>query len=297
MKSTQILIYTFLLFFTLGCNFSAKDKKLYKTESGFEYEIIKSGNNTSLHMADVVKLHIMQYADDSLMNTTYNSMPEFVKIDSTTIMNYDYTAILPLLHVEDSAVCYFPTTQIIKNAKRDVEEVPFYLQKAKHIKVCIKVLNSYKSDSIARLDFNKENGIYMAKVEKKDSINLLKTRMQFDSLINKLSGPIIKLQNGICMYVIKAGTGKSLVLGDSINIHYKSYLANGKFLESTDPQKPLVLKKSGNYEIKGFYQAITNLTKGSIAKLFIPATEAYGKRGDGEKVPPFSNLIIEVEIL
>jgi FKBP-type peptidyl-prolyl cis-trans isomerase len=296
MKRINIIIYAWLLFFTSACNFNAATKKLQKSAAGFEYEIIKSDSNINLKFGDVVKLHLTQYADDSLMNTTYTSLPEYIKIDSATINKFDYTAILPLLHINDSAVCYFSTTQIIKNAAND-KEIPEFLKTTKQIKVCIKVLKSYQNDSIASKEYFGDKAVYMSALQKKDSVNLVQANLQFDSLINKETGPVTKLLSGIYVKVIKTGTGNRGVSGDSISILYKSYLPDGNLVEASNAQNPLVLKKSGEYAIKGFYEATANLTKGSMAKLFIPAMAAYGKSGYGRKVPPFSNLIIEVEIL
>lgn len=296
MKSIHLVFYTGLLFFIAACNLNASTKKLQKSASGFEYEIIKSNSSINLKLGDVVKLHLTQYADDSLMNTTYNSHAEYIKIDSATINKFDYTAILPLLNIKDSAVCYFSTAQIIKRAEK-AEEIPAFLKKAKQIRVCIKILKSYQNDSIAGKEFFSEREVYMSVRKKKDSINFVQANLQFDSLINKETGPFTKLQSGIYVKVIKTGTGSRVVSGDSVTIYYKSYLPDGNLVEASNAQKPLVLKNSGEYAIKGFYEATANLTRGSVAKLFIPAKAGYGIKGYGKKVPPFSNLIIEVEIL
>jgi FKBP-type peptidyl-prolyl cis-trans isomerase len=296
MKTIHLIFYAGFLFFIAACNLNKSTKKLQKSASGFEYEIIKSNSSINLKLGDVVKLHLTQYADDSLMNTTHNSHAEYIKIDSAAINRFDYTAILPLLNINDSAVCYFSTAQIIKSAE-NAEEIPAFLKKAKQIRVCIKILKSYQNDSIAGKEFISEREIYMSALEKNDSLNFVKANLQFDSLINKEAGSVTKLQSGIYVKVVKTGTGSRVVSGDTVTINYKTYLPDGKFVEASNAHKPLVLRKAGVYAIKGFYEATINLNRGSMAEIFIPAKAAYGKSGYGKKVPPFSNLIIRVEVL
>ena len=67
----QLLSITVFALLLISCSTSNKEGGFKKTASGFEYKIIKSARpGDSIHRRDVVKVHLYQYIDDSLLNTT-----------------------------------------------------------------------------------------------------------------------------------------------------------------------------------------------------------------------------------
>lgn len=49
--------------------------------------------------------------------------------------------------------------------------------------------------------------------------------------------------------------------------------------------------------IPGWTEGLCLLPQGSKARLVIPEQLAYGARGAGQKIPPYSTLIFEIELL
>jgi FKBP-type peptidyl-prolyl cis-trans isomerase FkpA len=49
--------------------------------------------------------------------------------------------------------------------------------------------------------------------------------------------------------------------------------------------------------IAGWDEAITYFNKGGKGKVYIPAMLGYGGNAQGEKLPAFSDLIFEIEVL
>ena len=52
-----------------------------------------------------------------------------------------------------------------------------------------------------------------------------------------------------------------------------------------------------NGVIAGWIEALTLMPVGSKWELTIPHSLAYGERGAGASIPPFSTLVFEVELL
>ncbi|MCC6679147.1 MAG: FKBP-type peptidyl-prolyl cis-trans isomerase [Phycisphaerales bacterium] len=83
---------------------------------------------------------------------------------------------------------------------------------------------------------------------------------------------------------------------DKLTVQYSGFLGNGlKFDTSRDKPQPFTFTQGTL--IPGWNVGLLGATKGTIRRLAIPATMAYGERGAGRTIPPNSNLYFEVEIL
>ena len=92
------------------------------------------------------------------------------------------------------------------------------------------------------------------------------------------------------------GTGKKPSLQDKVKTHYHGTLINGKVFDSSVQRgEPISFPVNG--VIKGWTEALQLMPVGSKFKLYIPYQLAYGERGAGADIKPFSALIFEVELL
>jgi FKBP-type peptidyl-prolyl cis-trans isomerase FklB len=94
---------------------------------------------------------------------------------------------------------------------------------------------------------------------------------------------------------LTAGTGETPKLTDKVTTHYKGTLINGKQFDSSYDRGEPVLSVSG--VIKGWTEALQLMKVGDKWKLYIPYDLAYGERGAGRDIPPYSTLIFEIELL
>lgn len=103
------------------------------------------------------------------------------------------------------------------------------------------------------------------------------------------------LPDGLQYKVIKEGSGKKPAATDTVSVHYRGTLVDGKEFDSSykrgEPTEFPV-----NAVIRGWTEALQMMSEGSKWILYIPANLAYGSRGVGP-IGPNEALIFEVELL
>lgn len=113
---------------------------------------------------------------------------------------------------------------------------------------------------------------------------------------NKKQAGIQVTPSGLQYQVLTKGTGVSPKLTDTVLVHYKGTLLDGKQFDSSyDRNEPISFPLNG--VIPGWTEGVQLMQPGAKYKFFIPYQLAYGERGAGNDIPPFSTLIFEVELL
>ncbi|MCB0546703.1 MAG: FKBP-type peptidyl-prolyl cis-trans isomerase [Phaeodactylibacter sp.] len=104
------------------------------------------------------------------------------------------------------------------------------------------------------------------------------------------------LPSGLQYEVLKEGNGSKPSATDKVTVHYHGMLIDGTVFDSSiERGQPATF--GVNQVIKGWTEALQLMPEGSKWKLYIPSDLAYGSRGAGPKIGPYSTLIFEVELL
>jgi len=109
-------------------------------------------------------------------------------------------------------------------------------------------------------------------------------------------GSVVTTASGLQFKLMRAGTGASPQASDTVKVHYRGTLADGKEFDSSysrgaPAEFPL------NRVIKCWTEGVQRLQVGGMAKLTCPPAIAYGERGAGGVIPPNATLNFEVELL
>lgn len=113
---------------------------------------------------------------------------------------------------------------------------------------------------------------------------------------NKKQANVIETASGLQYEVLTEGKGKVPSREDKVRVHYTGSLIDGTVFDSS-VQRGQPAEFPVNGVIAGWIEALTLMPVGSKWRLTIPHNLAYGERGAGASIPPFSTLIFEVELL
>jgi len=113
---------------------------------------------------------------------------------------------------------------------------------------------------------------------------------------NRKKDAVITLPSGLQYKVIKKGAGKTPKATDTVTVNYMGSLINGTEFDSSYRRgQPASFKVNG--VIRGWTEALQLMQEGAKWQLFIPSDLAYGERGAGRDIGPYSTLIFEVELI
>ncbi len=106
-------------------------------------------------------------------------------------------------------------------------------------------------------------------------------------------------ESGLYYVEIKKGTGKKAEVGKRVKVLYTGKLLDGTKFDSSAAHggKPFEFTLGKHQVIKGWDEGIAKMRVGGKAELIMPSKLAYGKRGGGKKIPPYSPLVFEVELV
>ncbi len=113
---------------------------------------------------------------------------------------------------------------------------------------------------------------------------------------NKKKEGVKVTKSGLQYKVIKEGKGKKPGLQDTVKVHYKGTLLNGKEFDSSYKRHQPAVFKVGQV-ISGWQEALQLMPVGSTYELYLPPDLAYGDRGAPPVIEPGSMLIFKVELL
>jgi FKBP-type peptidyl-prolyl cis-trans isomerase FkpA len=105
-----------------------------------------------------------------------------------------------------------------------------------------------------------------------------------------------KTASGIVITTIKEGTGASPKSSDTVKVHYRGMLVNGKEFDSSYGRgQPTSFPL--NRVIPCWTEGMQTMKTGGKSKLVCPPNLAYGSRGIPGTIPPDATLVFEVELL
>ena len=188
--------------------------------------------------------------------------------------------------------------RIIPQLKHDFPEVNDSILR-------VALVASVKKDSTLLSDSISENIISEAqrKIMEKQKAEKMKeaeaNKKAGDQFLaqNKTKEGVVTTPSGLQYKILKKGNGAKPKATDKVEVVYEGKTLDGKVFDATVKHG----KDSDTFNvgglIKGWTEALQLMPVGSKWELYIPQELAYGERGAGNDIPPYSTLIFTLELL
>ena len=162
-------------------------------------------------------------------------------------------------------------------------------------------------DIVSKDDLAAEQANYMQEVQKRQA----EEPEEIAEFVKENKITVKPTAEGLYVIVKKKGNGPKVATGKEINVNYTGRLLDGTMFDSSvegDARSGEIYEPSRTYEpmtyvvgrdklINGWEQGVMGQPAGTILQLVIPSALAYGPRGAGTQIPPYSPLVFDIEII
>jgi FKBP-type peptidyl-prolyl cis-trans isomerase len=259
-----------------------------KTKEGLSYKIFSTGKGEKIKPGQLLKINFKSEVGDSVLFSTFEHIPAYGKYDTTVQAAYDFIDFLGEMNIGDSAV-YVRSVDTLQ--KKGMLQYGGAFKKGGTIKGYLKVISAFKDEAAMGVDHEKE-----VEIEKQREIAGL------EKFVKEKGGNAQKTPGGVLVVMEKEGTGAPADSGMKVTVNYTGYLKNGKKFDSNMDSsfqhvKPYEFIVAAHQVIPGWDEGIRLFKAGGKGKMYVPAMLAYGPQSQGERMPAFSDLVFDIELL
>ena len=106
---------------------------------------------------------------------------------------------------------------------------------------------------------------------------------------------VVTTESGLQYEVLRAGDGPTPTMGQSVQLHYRGTLPDGREFDSSYDGEPAVF--AVGQLVQGFNEALMLMPVGSHYRVVLPGDLAYGPQRRSELIGPNQALVFEIEVL
>jgi FKBP-type peptidyl-prolyl cis-trans isomerase len=287
MKKAYWLLFILSLISFFACN--SDYPGFNQTDSGLYYKFyVENESGAQPKEGDVLTVSMIYRTNDSILFNSSN-LPEAFRFPlDPPGFSGDIFEGLAMMHVGDSATFIIPADSL----KRYGNLPP--LDTGTMLYFDIKLISIQ-----LQAEFEKEQEII--KQQQAEALEKMKAIESEDISTyvkdNKIG--IKPSESGMYFIVKRNGSGSKAVKGKVVEIHYSAEFLNGKKLFSSHDEsgESICFELGKGFEIPAIEEALLKMNAGSVSKLIVPSSIAYGEKGIADLVPPYSPLIFELELL
>lgn len=123
-------------------------------------------------------------------------------------------------------------------------------------------------------------------------------RAAFRAQMLKRYPDAVGLPSGLMYVPLKPGTGRGAEKGQTVSIHFKGLLDDGRlFLSSRDRDMPYTFTLGADEVLKALDLGVVGMKLGELRRILVPYDLGYGKKGHPGVIPPKATILFDVELL
>ena len=263
-----------------------------KTKSGVVYKIFPGGSKDSAaRLNDVVKFNVVYKINDSLLVDSHGKMPAFLVVSEQMMGSYSPFEVFTELRKGDSLVA----TQSVDTLFKKGQQIPF-AKKGDQIKTYVRILEVFRSDSVARKDYEAEMAKDKPRQEQEEKEEAAKQNVKSEKEMqdyfaaNKITP--VRAPKGTYVVIKEKGNGEPAAVGKFVAVKYSGKgLVNNQVFDAG----VYVFQIGPGNAIEGWHDGIPLFNKGGKGTLYVPGSLAY--KASERPAGPWATLVFDIEIL
>ena len=267
----------------------------YKTtDGGLKYKFYEQNEDAQKPVLGDIMTIDMSYKVEGTDSVIFNSKtletPSKIMLVKP-VYKGDISEGLALMAIGDSA-CFIVSADSFYLVNVGLEQLPPFITAGSNLVFDIKL----KSIQLKE-DYEKEQASKMEKLNAMIEERKAKEPEEIKKFVKDSSITVKPSATGLYYIEKKKGTGAKAEIGKTVSVHYSGRLLDGTTFDSSAGGKPIEFKLGSNEVIPGWEEGIALMKIGGKAKLLIPSSLAYGSRGAGTVIMPYSALVFDVELI
>lgn len=269
------------------------------TNDGLDYKFLETNKDAQqVNMGDILVGTCVLRLNDSVLFTV--DQPDRIMMVNAPAFKGDLTDGLLMMHLGDKAIFGVWADSVQKLGVK----MPSYYKEGTGMKLYyeINLVDIITKDEIAQ-----EQTLYQENLQQ-----LMDTeRETLASYVESNKINATPDEDGLYIVVNKKGKGNKVEIGRNVAINYTGRLLDGKVFDTSvetvaknndiwEPGRkyaPLSYQVGNMSLIRGWDKGVINQPEGSKLTLIIPSWLGYGQQGAGDRIPPNSPLIFDIEIV
>ena len=289
---------------TCAVLFTACNKNNFKkTENGLLYRFettVPDGEQLKVGDLLVGELTISLESDTLFSNVGHPD--RILEVAETPMFKGDFQEGLLMMHVGDKAIFKVPADSIAKFMQPNQMPQGYQSGKGQYFYYEVTL-----NDIVTKEERAQEQANFMQEMEqrKNDEPATIQKYLADNNITAKPT------KSGLYVIVKKKGTGAKVATGKKVAIDYTGRLLDGTLFDSSREAdakaankymegreyKPIEYVVGAQSMIKGWEEGVMGQPAGSEITLIIPSELAYGPRGAGQDIMPYSPLTFDLTIV
>ncbi len=272
------VLYIFIVFLFFSCR-----NDFQEHSSGLEYRFIEENPQAKKPSIGDGLVILLKYTTEN--DSVLFDGPFRVRLEEPSHKGGSIEDAFALMHLGDSAEFQINAKNFIRHTiKADI--FPEFIKTDSKLKFYVRLKEILSPQEMEQMQ------------AQLDAQNKAAETMLLDDYIEKNEITTSPTQSGLIIIPLQQGKGKAAKQNDSLIVHYTGMFLDGTIFDSSVRRnEPFGFVLGKNQVIPAWEEALATMKIGDKIRLISPSALAYGKKGFGELIPPFSTLIFEVELL